>query len=259
MRCYRIIDFEFPNQSQIPPKLYTPRPEQCLQFFPSPTKIQYQTKAASIIPKHGLLFGQHTITNLRTVYARFLSIQVVFQAGALYRLTGLPASLTVNEAIDAELIFGKAIEMINDQLFHAKTHQQMIDIVAAFIESKAKQALQANRPIDQMAQLMTQSSLTYTLDQFIAGSCLSHRQFNRNFLDRVGISPKAFLRIKRFDEAYRMKNNSPTTPWFKIAIDCGYEDYQHLSKDYKDFTGLSPAAFFALDSPERVFGFEEAY
>ena len=40
------------------------------------------------------------------------------------------------------------------------------------------------------------------------------------------------------------------------AIRCGYHDYQHLVKDYKEFTGYTPPQFFAIDngSPERVFG-----
>ncbi|MBB2149280.1 helix-turn-helix domain-containing protein [Pedobacter gandavensis] len=259
VRCYRIIDFEFPDNQQIPAKVYTPRPEQCLQFFPSLTKIAYEGRANDIVPKNAILFGQHSIVNTRTVYARFLSFQVVFQPGALYKLLGMSADLITNEAVDATDIFGLEIEEVNDQLFHSKSHLEMVTIVEAFIIKKIKVAKKEAQRIDHVAILMTSPDLSYSLDGFVSQSFLSHRQFNRKFIERTGISPKAFLRIKRFDQAYRMKNNFPELSWFKIAINCGYEDYQHLSKDYKDLTGLTPIAFFAMESPERLLGSEETY
>ncbi|WP_370583305.1 helix-turn-helix domain-containing protein [Pedobacter sp. ASV28] len=259
VRCYRIIDFEFPNGESIPPKIYTPRPEQCLQFFPSLTKITYEGMAKSIVPKNALLFGQHTIINMRTVYSKFLSVQVVFEPGALYRLLGIPASLLTNEAVDASDVLGFGIEQVNDQLFHAKSHAEMITIVEAYVMSKIKMIKKEAHQVDYTALLMMRPDLSYSLDDFVGRSFLSHRQFNRKFIERIGISPKAFLKIKRFDQAYRMKNNATDMSWFKIAIDCGYEDYQHLSKDYKMLTGLTPSAFFAMESPERLLGLEETY
>lgn len=259
VRCYRIIDFEFPNNQQIPPKVYTPRPEQCLQFFPSPTKIAYEGRTNDVVPKNAILFGQHTIINTRTIYTKFLSLQVVFQPGALYRLLGMSAELITNEAIDAADIFGFDIAQVNDQLFHSKSHLEMVTIVEAFIINKIKTAKKEAQQMDHVAILMTKPDLNYSLDDFVSQSFLSHRQFNRKFIERTGISPKAFLRIKRFDQSYRMKNNFPELSWFKIAINSGYEDYQHLSKDYQDLTGFTPTTFFAKESPERLLGSEETY
>jgi AraC-like DNA-binding protein len=53
-----------------------------------------------------------------------------------------------------------------------------------------------------------------------------------------------------------MKNRSPQKDWLSIALHCGYYDYQHLVKDYKEFTGYTPAQFFAIDNqaPERMLG-----
>lgn len=259
VRCYRIIDFEFPDSQLIPSKIYTPRPEQCLQFFPIPTKIAYEGKTNCIVPKNALLFGQHTIINLRTVYSKFLSVQVVFEPGALYRLIQIPAELMTNEAIEATEILGFEIAEVNDQLFHAKNHTEMIAIVEDYLVRMVKAAKKEMHPIDHAVILMTHTELNDSLDDFVSHSCLSHRQFNRKFIERMGISPKAFLKVKRFDQAYRMKNNHPELSWFKVAINCGYEDYQHLSKDYKVLTGFTPTAFFAIESPERLLGSEETY
>lgn len=257
VRCYRIIDFEFKEQTYIPPKIYTPRPEQCLQFFPYSTKIDYDKN--SIVPKNALLFGQHSITNLRTVYSKFLSFQIVFQTGALFRLIGLPATSIANTAVEASEIFGKEIDEINDKLYYTENHNDMTRIVESFLLKKALTAKKSVTPIDYASILMTENEANYTLDDYVSRSFLCHRQFNRNFLERTGISPKAYLRLVRFDKAYRMKNIAPQLSWFKIAINCGYEDYQHLSKDFMDFTHYTPNAFFKMESPERLLGSEETY
>ncbi|TCD28780.1 AraC family transcriptional regulator [Pedobacter psychrodurus] len=257
VKCYRIIDFEFSHNNPIPPKAYTPRPEHCLQFFPSPTKIEYPTRKDFIKPKNALLFGQHTVVNMRTVYKKFLSLQIVFKPGALYSLLGIPAVELTNTSIDAELVLGKEIEEINDQLFNACTHNEMLSIADRYIIQKLEGIKNRPNRIDLVAEKML--TFDQPLDYYVANGFLSQRQFNRRFLDSVGISPKAFLKVARFDYAYRLKNVTPSRSWFNLAIDCGYYDYQHLSKDYKTFTGFSPSDFFAMDSPERQLGTEEIY
>ncbi|MES2064392.1 MAG: helix-turn-helix domain-containing protein [Bacteroidota bacterium] len=257
VRFYRIIDFEFPHNNPIPPKAYTPRPEQCLQFFPTPTIIKYANSDKSIRPKNALIIGQQTITNSRTVFKKFLSLQIVFQPGALYRLLGISLSGLTNQLTDAADVFGDIIEQVNDQLYHAKSHQEMIAIAERFLMKKVGKARNNAQPIDVMAQQMLDPR--YPLDWYISNAFLCHRQFDRKFIDRMGISPKEYLRIVRFDQAYRMKNCYPEMSWFNIAIACGYSDYQHLSKDYKTFTGHTPPSFFAMESPERLLGTEEVY
>jgi AraC-like DNA-binding protein len=259
IRLYRIIDFDFPDDTPIPPKAYPPRPEQCLQFFLTPAGISYPDSNTTTLPKHALLVGQHTVVNYRNVCKQFLSVQVVFQPGALYRLLGIPATAFNNKLIEAEDVLGKEITFINEQLYEAKSHTQMIGIIELFINSRIKKTRITEQGIDSATQQMLQQYDTCSLDYFVRNSYLSHRQFNRKFTERIGIGPKEFLRVIRFYDAYMLKNRFPDKDWLAIAVQCGYHDYQHLVKDYKTFTGHTPAKFFALDSPERVLGSEEVY
>lgn len=258
VRIFRIIDFNFPDDSAIPAKAYTPRPEQCLQFFPSPTVFNYPGSSKNIIPKDALLIGQHTVVNSRTIFKKFLSLQIVFQPGALCSLLNTPFSEFTNQLIEAEDIFGKEIGFINEQLYHAACYDQMIRIAENFVVGLVRKA---DRDISHLA-IISQQMLepnSRALDWFVSNSYLCHRQFDRKFIEQVGISPKEYMKIVRFDQAYRMKNRFPEMSWFDIAVACNYYDYQHLSKDYQTFTGYTPPKFFSLDSPERLLGREEVY
>jgi AraC-like DNA-binding protein len=259
VRLYRIIDFNF-GDSVVPPiKAYTPRPEQCLQFFQTPTKITYPGINKTIVPKNALIVGQHTIINDRTVYQKFLSLQVVFQPGALYRLLKIPAIEFTNMVFEAEEVIGREIEFVNEQLCNAKSHQEMTIIIESYLMDKVNKLKNEERTIDVIALEMLQSQQTKALDWFVSKAFLCHRQFDRKFIESTGISPKEYLKVIRFNNAYRLKNQNPELSWFNIAIICGYYDYQHLAKDYKAFTGYSPTAFFAMASPERLVGMEEVY
>jgi transcriptional regulator GlxA family with amidase domain len=76
-------------------------------------------------------------------------------------------------------------------------------------------------------------------------SGLSPRQFERRFLAQVGVPPKLYARIIRFNAALDHKLRCPSHTWSRIAIDQDYYDQMHLVRDCRAFTGESPSRFLA--------------
>ncbi|HEY6391252.1 MAG TPA: helix-turn-helix domain-containing protein [Bryobacteraceae bacterium] len=68
---------------------------------------------------------------------------------------------------------------------------------------------------------------------------ISRRQIERVFLRRVGIGPKLFSRIVRFQHLLR----APQRDWAVMAADSGYFDQAHLIHDFREFTGQTPMAW----------------
>lgn len=257
VRLYRIIHFRFDSAAVIPPKLYSPRPEHCLQFYPRDTEaVTYPTEALTVARKKVTLVGQHTVLQHRRVGNDFLSVQVVFQPAALYRVTGIDLSELANVYTDAEDVFGPAVRTVNEQLYGAPSYGAMIGVVERFLAGLMKRERKEASAVDASAAAMLAEEERFGVDAFLKESCLCHRQFDRKFKERVGIPPKQFLQVIRFDKAFRLKNRHPQLDWLSVAVRCGYHDYQHLAKDYKTFTGYTPPQFFALDNtaPERAFG-----
>lgn len=198
----------------------------------------------------------HNQTIVRNCSHDFLTIKVVFQPCALYRLTGIPAHELVTNFYDAEAIFGKELIALNERLCSTDNLGEMLQHIELCLEKAILTNAKSKHSIDIITHRMLDEQPLGSLDTLARMSSLSVRQFIRKFEERIGVSPKTFDRIIRFDKAYRLKNNQPDLDWLSIALLSGYYDYQHLAKDYKDFTNMTPVGFYDIDlqAPERAFG-----
>jgi AraC-like DNA-binding protein len=262
IRTFRLVHYEFKSDGSLPVKAYPPRPEHCLSFYARDFEtVVYQNSGNKTGNISTVLFGQQTEVTNRFVGNNFLLIQIVFKPGGLFRLTGIPSNYLTNQYIDAETIFSKEIKSVNDKINECNSFTQMIQVVEAFLCTEIKRKLYACNPLDvATSQLFSLNSIP-SVDSLAKSACQSTRHFERNFKERMGISPKYFLKVLRFENAFRVRNKNPNLDWFTIAVACGYYDYQHLSRDYKELTGLTPNQFHEIDlnGPERLFGEADTY
>ena len=71
---------------------------------------------------------------------------------------------------------------------------------------------------------------------------LSPRQFERRFADVLGISPKLYARIIRFEAAVRKRAFSSGVNWTTVAHDLGYHDQMHMIHDFQLLSGETPTS-----------------
>lgn len=74
----------------------------------------------------------------------------------------------------------------------------------------------------------------------------SQRTFINAFAREVGMTPKLYSRVRRFNRALRMVHRREDVDWTDVALACGYFDQSHLIRDFRAFAGLSPSAYLAL-------------
>jgi AraC-like DNA-binding protein len=261
VRLIQVIHFVFDKGVALPFKAYPPRPEQCLSFYPRDAEaVAYPDGGAPAIRPRSVLIGQHAVVSNRYVGREFLALQVVLQPGALYRLTGIPQPELTNTYIDAEAVWAAELRQLNARLSSAAAWPEMLPLVEAFLLSRIQRTRTAPHSADAVGRLLLHPPPRTTLDALARHACLSPRQLDRQFAQRMGVGPALYARIVRFDRAFRLKNSRPGLDWLSIALACGYYDHQHLAKDYRAFTGSSPSAFSEQDSraPERAFGLVEA-
>lgn len=262
IRTIRLVQYQLKQRGSLPAKAYPPRPEHCLSFYARDREtVTYKNSGTKTGNLSTVLFGHQTEVSNRFVGNDFLLIQVVFKPGALYRLTGVPSYQLTNQYIDAQTILSKEVREVNEQINECVTYPQMIAVVETFLLRELRRKPREMHRLDIATANLFNNNLIPGVDQLSKDACLTTRSAERHFRERMGVSPKYFLKVMRFENAFRMKNMDPNLDWLSISVRCGYYDYQHLARDYRDLTGLTPNQFHEIDlkAPERLFGEADTY
>lgn len=254
---YRLRHFVFQNGLLPTIKPFPPRPEQCVTFYVRGTETcRYLHDGVEIKKPKSVISGQFTHRVDRYVsYPEILMIIVDFRPGVLHRLTGIPFKEFTNKDFDAEAVFPPEIRRVNDRLGSTSSYSDMIRIIESFFTHLVQQFKKEWLALDKLLTLVTQDP-DHSVDWLASNAYLSPRQLERKFDERVGVSPKTFLRISRFNQSYWLHMSNPKLNWYQIAMCCGYTDYQHLVKEYQDFAHANPIQLFAEESraPGRILG-----
>gem|GEM_PF-618618 len=182
----------------------------------------------------GLLFGDD-----------HLMIKVLFHPTGTFRLLNLDMEATVNNGLDARPFWGDEVVVILTQLRACSSYDTMASMVFEFLEKKYHEYCRPAEPIDDVAIQMLDVENMRSQQEWAEIACLSPRQFERNFVKRIGISPKLFNRIVRFEHVLKLKGETPDKSWITTAVDCGYTDASHLFREFKEFADFPPALFYS--------------
>jgi AraC-like DNA-binding protein len=74
---------------------------------------------------------------------------------------------------------------------------------------------------------------------------LSQRRLAQLFHEQIGVSPKTFHRVRRFQHTIQRLHGRRAVDWAAIAVECGYYDQAHLSHDFRQIAGMTPSAYLA--------------
>ena len=77
----------------------------------------------------------------------------------------------------------------------------------------------------------------------------SRKHLITRFREQVGLPPKTYARVVRFNRALRMLDECTTPRWTEIALRSGYYDQAHLIRDFAQFAGTTPTDYVARRLP----------
>ena len=256
---YLIAHFVFDKNQPIPIKSFSPKPEQAISFLPKGNLVmrnllngQTQTAPSASI------CGQQISRYNFYITSEYLMVRVNFHPGALYRLLQVSLSEFTNNWFDAEPVVNGEIFKVNERLANSPDYFDMIKIVEDYLKTKIKKVKTNAHSLDKVASCILADPSRFSLDWLASQACLCQRQFNRKFIERIGVGPKLYSRIARFYRAYRYKEAHPHDDWLTVALLFGYSDYQHMVKDFHEFAHVNPNLWISQDnqSPERILHLE---
>jgi AraC-like DNA-binding protein len=97
-----------------------------------------------------------------------------------------------------------------------------------------------NNPLQSVINDIHSSNGQLSIAELSKRSYTTVRQLERNFKTHIGLSPKEYSNIVRFQNAWSIfKNSKGNRSLLDIAFECGYYDHSHLANEIKQKTGLS--------------------
>jgi AraC-like DNA-binding protein len=222
------------------------RPKQLLTFFfgdtyriPRPGSDQ---SAAS--PRVAVVGPQTHARAGLSVCGHIDNFTIHFQPSGFNRLFGIPMTELTDSAHDAYAVIGPGIPRLEHELGDAQSFAERIRL----IEERLIRLLGCHGTLDPVAiaaNSLFASNGIHRVSAMASESGLSPRQFERRFLAQVGVPPKLYARIIRFNAALDHKLRWPSRAWSRIANDHDFYDQMHLVHDCRAFTGESPSQFLA--------------
>jgi AraC-like DNA-binding protein len=240
VKCYWVLEAEAPSletQTIVPDG----RPELLINLR---EPFQQEVKGKWCRQPHSFFVGQITSPFLVRPTGTFRTIGVRFRPDGASRLLRFPFFELTDTAVAVDDISPKLLAAI-DRL---RDYQSLADQLAALelILSRAVEQRNADRVISFAVTELERASGQVGVRELAEVLELSPRQFERRFLKTVGISPKLFSRMQRFQRVFR-NMESANSSWVEAAITCGYYDQAHLIRDFRQFSGTTPTALLAQE------------
>ncbi|NML66128.1 AraC family transcriptional regulator [Hymenobacter sp. RP-2-7] len=250
VRHYMVVHIRATGGQPLPaPKPQPPGPVQSLYFYPRDAmRTTHYGQGRDIGVGRSILVGPQ-VSRVDLHFAPdHLVVRVACQPGGLHRLLGVPVRELYDFALDSRAVLGPALDEVADRLAETTDYQQMVTVVEAYLLHAARRLAAPTRPLDQLLPQLLSGWVARPVEQLAHEVCLSPRQFERQFVERVGMGPKLYARVARFDQAFRLKEACPALDWLAVALHCGYYDYRHLVRDFREFAGATPPQLLAAEA-----------
>lgn len=157
------------------------------------------------------------------------------------RVFGLPLSelrghtVPFNELVPNE-------RHLTEELAELPSWEARFERVERFVRERLRDAPEVDPIVRWSLDRLGAVSGQLSLEQLVRELGYSHKHVIARFHDQVGVPPKLWTRLLRFERLRaELRRGTPRT-WAELAVTCGYYDQAHLARDVKRFTGAPPSA-----------------
>ena len=228
------------------------RPTPMIVFdFDDPTDVLYYARKAIVRSPLAVVVGPQTYRRLEMQLRGALdTFAISLQPDGLYRLFSIPMHEVADLDFEAHAVLGIFITRLGERLGNSRSFPERVRIVEEALLPRALAAT-ALDGVSAAARRIILAGGRASVPTLAAEAGLSLRQFQRKFIRQVGMRPKLFVRIARFEAALENKARFESRSWTDIAHEFEYYDQMHMVHDFAEFTGGTPTE--TLSQLETVF------
>ena len=189
---------------------------------------------------HALVGGPRAGFYAKDVTAPSPSVGVQLLPGAAQALLGLPADELAGQHVSLEDLWGSHATVAREMLLAAATPREALRRLEGLLLQRLRTSpAPVAHPVAMLA--LRQFEAGMGVEDAVARSGYSHRQFIRLFSQAVGLGPKLYCRVRRFQKALPLVQG--TLGLAAVAMEAGYSDQPHFNREFREFAGLTPEQY----------------
>jgi AraC-like DNA-binding protein len=188
------------------------------------------------------LYAGHVVMNSAGCSA---CVQIDFTPLGAYRFFGLPmrelssCMVTLDDLADGE------INLLRRRLEDTGNWGARLDLAEAFVLDRLRRG-----PVLSLAVASAYRELAFChgnvrIAAIAKKLAWSRKHLSQRFQDEIGLPPKAVARMLRFNRLLDLARCQQAPDWAGLAAECGYADQAHLTREFTEFAGTSPARWQA--------------
>ena len=186
-----------------------------------------------------VLCGQYSRYFVIDTHEQRVNVGVGFRPGGTWPFFDPAADELQNQHVPLRDLWGSHGASLRERLLAAPTPRAKMLLLEAELLARAIRPLQRRAEIafavDRLACAPQDCSIAM-LSEHVG---LSARRFTRLFTLEVGLTPKLYSRVERFQRVLR-EMDAPAGDWSDIAQRCGYFDQSHLIRECRSLSGFTP-------------------
>lgn len=178
-------------------------------------------------------------------------IGIHFKPGGAYPFFKLPVDELHNLHVALEDLWGAEAGWLRERLLAAPTPEAKFQVLESCLIAQAFKPLENHAAVGYALGLFLNIHTAPSVAAVTDRLGLSSRRFIQLFSGQVGLTPKLFCRVRRFQQVLRLVHGGGEVDWADIAAGCGYYDQAHFIHDFRAFAGINPTTYLA-DKTEHL-------
>ncbi|AQG78540.1 DUF6597 domain-containing transcriptional factor [Spirosoma montaniterrae] len=204
-----------------------------------------QTEKHTTLAPASFLTGQATRQYELELNGRIGMVGIVFRPAGLSTLFGLPMYEFTDERVALPDVLGASLTDLHEQICESPSVAGRVTLLEQFLNRQLLRRGDSFDRTDYAANLIVDKYGMLTVNELLDDLYVCRRQFERQFLQKVGVSPKYYARIRRIGYLCSLlaQQHWQVADWQDFIFQAGYYDQSHFIREFTQFTGKRPTLY----------------
>jgi AraC-like DNA-binding protein len=197
-----------------------------------------------------LVVGARSIYEIVDISDMVDLIGIVFAPGGFAPFAADAVDLFSNRSVALADAWGAPVHSLRDRLREQLTPQERLRCLEGFLVDHFAPRVTRHGPwrsgeVEFAVRAFAHAPGITTVRDVARKTGWSERRFSQVFREEVGLTPKTWCRVQRFQRAVRLLHSGVDVRWAELALDCGFYDQSHFANEFRAFSGIDATTYSA--------------